>query len=84
MGKARQAPAGLCKVEKACLSLRRGARPASLGALPPRPPLLQVHKFINRNRGHLDAAMLEVLRQSQLQVTWLSFQALSELCGASP
>lgn len=35
----------------------------------PWPPLLQVHKFINRNRGHLDPAVLEMLRQSQLQVT---------------
>lgn len=42
------------------------------------PPLLQVHKFINRNRDHLDPAMLELLRQSQLQVTSPS-QALNKL-----
>lgn len=34
-----------------------------------RPLLLQVHKFINRNRDHLDPAVLEMLRRSELQVT---------------
>lgn len=30
--------------------------------------LLQVHKFLNRNRDHLDPAAVEMLAQSQLQV----------------
>lgn len=37
---------------------------------PPTSPrcLLQVHKFLNRNRDHLDPAVVEMLAQSQLQV----------------
>lgn len=78
-------PPRLCEAEKACLFLRRGAQAAAckaaqlppiLKALPP-PPLLQVHKFINRNRDHLDSAMVEMLGQSQLKVTWRSFQGLT-------
>lgn len=38
-------------------------------AFPPSPHcLLQVHKFLNRNRDHLDPAVVEMLAQSQLQV----------------
>lgn len=48
--------------------------PPHLGSspCPPHPNsshcLLQVHKFLNRNRDHLDPAVVEMLAQSQLQV----------------
>jgi hypothetical protein len=31
---------------------------------------LQAHKFLHRNRDHLDPAVVEMLGQSQLQVLW--------------
>ncbi|XP_053425564.1 myosin XVB [Nycticebus coucang] len=34
----------------------------------------QVHKFLNRNRDHLDPAVVEMLGQSQLQLVGSSFQ----------
>ena len=33
---------------------------------------MQVHKFLNRNRDHLDPAVVEMLAQSQLQVPLLA------------
>uniref|UniRef100_I7HPW8 Myosin XVB n=2 Tax=Mus musculus TaxID=10090 RepID=I7HPW8_MOUSE len=41
----------------------------------------QVHKFINRNRGHLDPAVLEMLRQSQLQLMGSLFQEAEPQAG---
>nr|XP_034363961.1 myosin XVB [Arvicanthis niloticus] len=42
----------------------------------------QVHKFINRNRDRLDPAMLEALRQSQLQLMGSLFQEAEPQVGA--
>lgn len=42
---------------------------------------MQVHKFVNRNRDSLDPAVLEMLRQSQLQVTQLPFRGPSSSEG---
>ncbi|KAL1779953.1 myosin XVB [Sigmodon hispidus] len=41
----------------------------------------QVHKFINRNRDHLDSAMVEMLGQSQLQLVGSLFQEAEQQAG---
>uniref|UniRef100_A0A8C2MHB8 Myosin XVB n=1 Tax=Cricetulus griseus TaxID=10029 RepID=A0A8C2MHB8_CRIGR len=41
----------------------------------------QVHKFINRNRDHLDSAMVEMLGQSQLQLVCSLFQEAEPQAG---
>ncbi|KAM5149121.1 LOW QUALITY PROTEIN: myosin XVB [Callospermophilus lateralis] len=44
----------------------------------------QVHKFLNRNRDHLDAAVVGMLAQSQLQLVRSLFQEAEPWAGGGP
>lgn len=61
-------------------------RPGLFPRLPLRSPhcLSQVHKFVDRNRDHLDPAVVEMLAQSQLQVSLPAFSGPPPLHTVAP